>query len=90
MGPQLWVYHSTPTGQQGVVGGISKLYSPEWSHVLGFAYVGVVEPGLCAPLSPEELALSMMSVGVAGWRIPCGLSSENLSPVRAKAERLLQ
>lgn len=73
-----------------MVGGISKLYLPESLCVLGFACVGVAEPGLCAPLSPEELALSVMSVGVAGWRIPCGLFLENVSLVGAKAEHSLQ
>lgn len=66
VGPQLWVYHSTPTGQQEVVGGISKLYSPECSHVLEFVCVGVVEPGLCAPLSPEELR-SVSDERGGGW-----------------------
>lgn len=46
---------------------------------------------VCVPLSAVKNSdLSVMSVGAAGWRIPCGLFSENLSPVGAKAERSLQ
>lgn len=76
--------HPTPAGQQEVAGGISKLCWPECLHVLGYARVGVVEPGLCAPLNPETSRHRDVHGGGRAASYMC-LLSEGLSRVRAEA-----
>ena len=62
-----------------MAGSISKLCWPECLHVLGYECVDVVEPGLCAPLNPEERPPSVMRTGAAGQRVTYGLFSEFVS-----------
>lgn len=67
-----------------MAGGISKLCWPECLHVLGYARVGVVEPGLCAPLNPENSRHRDVHGGGRAASYMC-LLSEGLSRVRAEA-----
>lgn len=58
---------------------------PERLHGLGYARVGVVEPGLCAPLNPENSLHRDVRGGGRPASYMC-LLSESLSRVRAEAE----